>query len=154
MDQVTQLAKEVETLKREATLQNFKLTTLEKLSHDNLEGQAKLINEMHELTTGIRLLVEKQQSSKESADRMWKEHDALNARVGVIETAQKVNQPVIDGIRSINSKLILVIITAMLATVVAPAATVTMILDNISKRQVQNEQRQAERHQEQQSREH
>lgn len=141
MDEIKQLSKEVEGLKQQATLQSYKLSQLEEIGQQNVSGQTALISELHELTAGIRVMVQRQDHAKESAKRMWKEHEDLRNRVSDVEKWQSTNSDVVNGVKAINSKLVSVVVVALLATVVAPAATVTLVLSNLTAKQSHYEQK-------------
>lgn len=145
-------------LKTTVMRQGDKLTSIEVLTRTIAEGQKtsehsylELIRELHEHTTAVSLMTERLSTTKESADRMWREHDSLKKEVGnVSERINKfrtesiardtnlrliceANQPVIDGVRALNKRVMSIILAALLASIIAPAATVSYVLSQVQK---------------------
>lgn len=87
---------------------------LQQLSKDHAAtiGETRgLVRELHDLTGTLKVYIEKSDVLSESNKRLWAQHESLDARLDNVEKQQAVNQPIIEGLRSLNSKVLTVIIT-------------------------------------------
>lgn len=124
MADITELAQRV-------ALIDQKVDAINRRTDESSRSQAQLVKELHELTSTIRVMIEKQDHVKETADRMWHQHEALSERVQTLELFRATNEPIINGVRDLNKKVVGMVFAALLAAVVAPFATATYVLKQL-----------------------
>lgn len=113
-----------------------KLDTIAQRTEESSRNNSKLVEELHNLTGAIREMVVKQDHARDSADRMWRQHEDLSLRVRSLESIQAANAPVIAGVRDLNKKIVGMVMAALLAAVIAPFATVTYVIKQLPEQAV------------------
>jgi predicted transcriptional regulator len=98
----------------------LQLTGMERMMNEGLIEQRQLVRELHEMTSSFKVYIERHDQVNESNKKVWalveKQADSINN----LQQQAATNQPVIDAIRTLNGKIIWLVISA-LAT---PAAIV------------------------------
>lgn len=110
-DELTRLQSRVDQHERE--IEQISLSTREMI-----EGQKQVAKSLQELTISLNQYVVKH-------DFVSKQNDELAKDVRVLREQHAANQPVIDGIKTLNGKLVWLVISAFVTTgsVVAFIAT-------------------------------
>lgn len=147
MTDITELAAKVALLDQ-------KLDTIAQRTEESSRNNSKLVEELHSLTGAIREMVVKQDHARDSADRMWRQHEDLSLRVRSLESVQAANAPVIAGVRDLNKKIVGMVMAALLAAVIAPFATVTYVIKQLPEQAVSRNEEATPRNTEQQPRQH
>ena len=99
---------------------DLRLNGMEKLMTESVTEQRQLVRELHEMTSSFKVYIERHDQVSESNRRVWAMVEQQGSAIGAIQNKAAENQPVIDAIRTLNAKLIWLVISA-LAT---PAAIV------------------------------
>ena len=99
---------------------DLRLTGMEKLMAESVNEQRQLVRELHEMTSSFKVYIERHDQVSESNRRVWAMVEQQASAIAVMQQKAAENQPVIDAIRTLNNKLIWLIVSA-LAT---PAAVV------------------------------
>lgn len=99
---------------------DLRLTGMEKLMAESVTEQRQLVRELHEMTSSFKVYIERHDQVSESNRRVWAMVEQQGLAIGSIQNKAAENQPVIDAIRTLNNKLIWLVVSA-LAT---PAAVV------------------------------
>jgi uncharacterized coiled-coil DUF342 family protein len=133
MTDVTQVVAE---LTAKVAVLDQKLDTIAQRTDESSRSNSKLVEELHNLTGAIREMVVKQDHARDSADRMWRQHEDLSLRVRSLESVQAANAPVIAGVRDLNKKIVGMVMAALLAAVIAPFATVTYVIKQLPEQAV------------------
>jgi len=99
---------------------DLRLNGMEKLMTESVNEQRQLVRELHEMTSSFKVYIERHDQVSESNRRVWAMVEQQASAIAVMQQKAAENQPVIDAIRTLNNKLIWLIVSA-LAT---PAAVV------------------------------
>jgi hypothetical protein len=99
---------------------DLRLNGMEKLMTDSVNEQRQLVRELHEMTSSFKVYIERHDQVSESNRRVWAMVEQQGSAIGTIQNKAAENQPFIDAIRTLNNKLIWLVVSA-LAT---PAAIV------------------------------
>lgn len=153
---MTDMSEKVSNLSQQVAVISEKLDSIDERNREASRLNSNLVEELHQLTGAIREMVVKQDHAKESADRMWRQHEELQKRVSSLEAYQISSSPIVEGVRGLNRKVISIVAAALLASVVAPFATVTYIIKQLPEQVVirNDETKPAPRSEEQQPRQH
>ena len=101
-DELIRLQQRVDQHERE--IEQISLSTREMI-----EGQKSVARSLHELTLSLNQYVVKH-------DYVSKQNDELTKEVRKLSMQAAANQPVIDGIKTLNGKLIWLVISAFVTT--------------------------------------
>jgi hypothetical protein len=99
---------------------DLRLNGMERLMTESVTEQRQLVRELHEMTSSFKVYIERHDQVSESNRRVWAMVEQQGLTLGTMQQKAAENQPVIDAIRTLNAKLIWLVISA-LAT---PAAIV------------------------------
>lgn len=92
---------------------DVKLEQVEKLMSESISEQRSLTRELHELTSNFKVYIERHDQVSESNKRIWQQTEKNSEAIHQLQKINEGNQPVIDGIKTINSKLIWLVVSAM-----------------------------------------
>ena len=98
----------------------MQLTSMERMMSEGLIEQRQLVRELHEMTSSFKVYIERHDQVNESNKKVWTLVEKQAESIGDLQRQAAANQPVINAIRTLNSKFIWFVISA-LAT---PAAIV------------------------------
>jgi predicted transcriptional regulator len=98
----------------------MQLTSMERMMNEGLIEQRQLVRELHEMTSSFKVYIERHDQVNESNKKVWTLVEKQADSIGDLQRQAAANQPVINAIRTLNSKIIWLVISA-LAT---PAAIV------------------------------
>lgn len=122
---------DIAELAQRVALIDQKVDAINRRTDESNRSQSQLIKELHELTSAIRVMTEKQGHVEKTAERIWTQHEALTGRVQTLELFRATNEPIINGVRDLNKKVVGMVFAALLAAVVAPFATATYVLKQL-----------------------
>ena len=88
--------------------------------NEGLIEQRQLVRELHEMTSSFKVYIERHDQVNESNKKVWALVEKQSDSINNLQQQAATNQPVIDAIRTLNGKIIWLVISA-LAT---PAAIV------------------------------
>lgn len=111
---------EIQDLKLIAREHELRLNSMEKMTTEGIAEQRQLVRELHALTSKFDVYIERHDQVSESNKRLWDMLQHQSKDIAILKDTASANQPVIDGIRNLNSKLIWLIVSA----VFAPTATI------------------------------
>ena len=92
---------------------DVKLEQVERLMSESIGEQRSLTRELHELTSNFKVYIERHDQVSESNKRIWQQTEKNSEAIHQLQKLNEGNQPVIDGIKTINSKLVWLVISAM-----------------------------------------
>ena len=98
----------------------LQLTGMERMMNEGLIEQRQLVRELHEMTSSFKVYIERHDQVNESNKKVWALVEKQADSISNLQQQAATNQPVIDAIRTLNGKIIWLVISA-LAT---PAAIV------------------------------
>jgi hypothetical protein len=98
----------------------LQLTGMERMMNEGLIEQRQLVRELHEMTSSFKVYIERHDQVNESNKKVWALVEKQSDSINNLQQQAATNQPVIDAIRTLNGKIIWLVISA-LAT---PAAIV------------------------------
>jgi predicted transcriptional regulator len=98
----------------------MQLTGMERMMNEGLIEQRQLVRELHEMTSSFKVYIERHDQVNASNKKVWALVEKQADSITDLQRQAATNQPVIDAIRTLNSKIIWLVISA-LAT---PAAIV------------------------------
>jgi hypothetical protein len=98
----------------------LQLTGMERMMNEGLIEQRQLVRELHEMTSSFKVYIERHDQVNESNKKVWALVEKQSDSIHKLQQQAATNQPVIDAIRTLNGKIIWLVISA-LAT---PAAIV------------------------------
>ena len=98
----------------------LQLTGMERMMNEGLIEQRQLVRELHEMTSSFKVYIERHDQVNESNKKVWALVEKQADSITNLQQQAATNQPVIDAIRTLNGKIIWLVISA-LAT---PAAIV------------------------------
>ena len=98
----------------------LQLTGMERMMNEGLIEQRQLVRELHEMTSSFKVYIERHDQVNESNKKVWALVEKQSESISNLQQQAATNQPVIDAIRTLNGKIIWLVISA-LAT---PAAIV------------------------------
>lgn len=122
---------DIAELAQRVALVDQKVDAINRRTDESNRSQSQLIKELHELTSAIRVMTEKQGHVEKTAERIWSQHEVLAGRVQKLELFRATNEPIINGVRDLNKKVVGMVFAALLAAVVAPFATATYVLKQL-----------------------
>jgi len=102
---------------------DLRLGGMEKLMSESVIEQRQLVRELHDMTSSFKVYIERHDQVSESNKRVWQTVQQQADTLNLIQRSLAENQPVIDAIRTLNQKLVWLVISA-LAT---PAAVITYV---------------------------
>ena len=85
---------------------DLKLVQIERLMTDTITEQRDLVRELHRLTSKFDVYIERHDQVNEAAKRLWSAHEIHAKDINTLQNIVASNQPIIDGIRSLNAKLV------------------------------------------------
>ena len=97
---------EVQDLQMTVREHDIKLNQIEKLMTASISEQRQLVNQLHELTGKFGIYIERHDQVNESSKRLWTAFEQHSKELSALKSISASNQPIIDGIRSLNAKLI------------------------------------------------
>lgn len=118
-------------LAQRVALIDQKVDAINRRTDESYRSQSQLIKELHELTSAIHVMTEKQCHAEKTAERIWSQHEVLTSRVQTLELFRATNEPIIDGVRDLNKKVMGMVLAALLAAVVAPFTTAAYVLKQL-----------------------
>lgn len=108
-----------------------RIKLMEDQSLRNTEQMAALLGELHDLSGSLRETVltfkeytVKHDNLKESNEKLWHKFESQSEAMAKINLVNAANQQTIDGIVAIKSKIMLIIVAAVLSPVTVGAALV------------------------------
>ena len=99
---------------------DLRLNGMERLMTESVTEQRQLVRELHEMTSSFKVYIERHDQVSESNRRVWAMVEQQGLTLGTVQQKAAENQPIIDAIRTLNDKLIWLVISAL----VTPAAIV------------------------------
>lgn len=97
---------EIHELQMTVREHDIKLSRIEKLTEDGLAEQRQLINGLHTLTSKLDVYIERHDQVNESSKRLWTAYEQHSRDIATLQNISASNQPIIDGLRSLNAKLV------------------------------------------------
>lgn len=97
-----------------------RLNMMDRMVSEGITEQRQLVRELHALTSRLDVYIEKHDQVSETHKRLWNQLENQEKEIDVLKEMASANQPVIDGIRNLQSKLIWLIVS----TVLSPAAII------------------------------
>jgi chromosome segregation ATPase len=105
-DALTRLQQKVDQHERE--IEQIGLSTKEMV-----DGQKQVSKSIHELTVSLNRYIDRQEMASKQSDEFKDKQEKQAHQITQMREQMAANQPVLDGIRTINGKLIWLIISAM-----------------------------------------
>lgn len=105
-DVLTRLQQKVDQHERE--IEQIGLSTKEMI-----DGQKQVSKSIHELTVSLNRYIDRQEMASRQSDEFKDKQEKQAFQISQMREQMAANQPVLDGIRTINGKLIWLIISAM-----------------------------------------
>lgn len=91
---------------------------------DSITEQRQLVRELHALTSKFDVYIERHDQVSEANKRLWNALENHNRDIADLKDAAAANQPIIDGIRNLNSKLVWLVVSAVLSPAAIGAAVI------------------------------
>lgn len=101
---------------------DIRLGAMDKMMTESITEQRQLVRELHALTSKFDVYIERHDQVSEANKRLWNALESHDKDIDALKEAAAANQPVIDGIRNLNSKLIWLIVSAILSPAAIGAA--------------------------------
>lgn len=119
-DALTRLQQKVDQHERE--IEQIGLSTKEMI-----DGQKQVSKSIHELTVSLNRYIDRQEMASRQSDEFKDKQEKQAFQISQMREQMAANQPVLDGIRTINGKLIWLIISAMATPAVVLAYMTTKL---------------------------
>ena len=91
---------------------------------DGIAEQRQLVRELHALTSKFDVYIERHDQVSEANKRLWNALENHNRDIDALKDAASANKPIIDGIRNLNSKLVWLVVSAVLSPAAIGAAVI------------------------------
>ena len=80
---------------------------------ESVTEQKQLVRELHELTSSFKVYIERHDQVNEASRRLWTIVDAQQKEISELKDFVSASEPMIEGLRGINSKLVWMVISAL-----------------------------------------
>lgn len=98
----------------------LKISSMDRMMSESITEQRQLVRGLNALTNKFDVYIERHDQVSEANKRLWNQLESQEKEIDTLKEIASANQPVIDGIRNLQSKLIWLIIS----TVLSPAAII------------------------------
>lgn len=107
---------------------DIKLAAIDRTVMESITEQRQLIRELHSLTNEFKVYIERNDQVSRASERLWSVVDQHNKDISLLKESYSANQPVIDGIRTLNNKLIWMVFAAVLTPITMGAALIFKVV--------------------------
>lgn len=97
---------------------DMKLEAMSRLMTESIGEHRQLVKELHALTNKFGIYIERHDQVSESNKRLWVQQQMQDADIHKLQQVIATNQPIIEGLRTLNGKLLWLVLSA----VISPAA--------------------------------
>jgi predicted nucleic acid-binding Zn-ribbon protein len=115
---------EIQNLQLKVQEHDLKLSSMDRMMTDSVTEQRQIVRELHALTSKFDVYIERHDQVSESNKRLWNALENHNRDIADLKDATAANQPIIDGIRNLNSKLVWLVVSAVLSPAAISAAVI------------------------------
>jgi len=115
---------EIQNLQLKVQEHDIKLSSMDRMMTDSITEQRQLVRELHALTSKFDVYIERHDQVSEANKRLWNALENHNRDIADLKDAAAANQPIIDGIRNLNSKLVWLVVSAVLSPAAIGAAVI------------------------------
>lgn len=99
---------------------DLRLGSMDRMMSESITEQRQLVRGLNALTSKFDVYIERHDQVSEANKRLWNQLESQEKEIDTLKEIASANQPVIDGIRNLQSKLIWLIVS----TVLSPAAII------------------------------
>lgn len=103
---------------------DLRLNAIDRIMTESVTEQKQLVRELHELTTSFKVYIERHDQVNEASRRLWLIVDRQQEEISELKDFVSASQPMLEGLRGINSKLVWMVISAL----GSPALMVTLYM--------------------------
>lgn len=107
---------------------DIRLTATDKMVAESITEQRQIIRELHSLTNEFKVYIERNDQIGKASERLWSVVDQHNKDIALLKETSAANQPVIDAIRTLNNKLIWMVVAALLTPITMGAAIIFKVV--------------------------
>lgn len=115
---------DIQNLQLKVQEHDIKLSSMDRMMTDSITEQRQLVRELHALTSKFDVYIERHDQVSEANKRLWNALENHNRDIADLKDAAAANQPIIDGIRNLNSKLVWLVVSAVLSPAAIGAAVI------------------------------
>lgn len=115
---------DIQNLQLKVQEHDIKLSSMDRMMTDSITEQRQLVRELHALTSKFDVYIERHDQVSEANKRLWNALENHNRDIADLKDAASANQPIIDGIRNLNSKLVWLVVSAVLSPAAIGAAVI------------------------------
>jgi predicted transcriptional regulator len=101
---------------------DIRLNAIDRIMTESVTEQKQLVRELHELTSSFKVYIERHDQVNEASRRLWTIVDAQQKEISELKDFVSASEPMIEGLRGINSKLVWMVISALGSPAVMIAA--------------------------------
>jgi predicted transcriptional regulator len=92
---------------------DIRLNAIDRIMTESVTEQKQLVRELHELTSSFKVYIERHDQVNEASRRLWTIVDAQQKEISELKDFVSASEPMIEGLRGINSKLVWMVISAL-----------------------------------------
>jgi len=92
---------------------DLRLNAIDRIMTESVTEQKQLVRELHELTSSFKIYIERHDQVNEASRRLWAIVDRQQNEIADIKDFVSASEPMLDGLRGINSKLVWMVISAL-----------------------------------------
>lgn len=93
-----------------------------------IEEQRLLVRELHALTGKFGIYIERHDQVSEANKRLWSAFERQANEITSLQNTASANQPIIEGIKNLNAKLVWLVISAVISPAAIGAAIVFKVM--------------------------
>ena len=113
---------DLEMLRQRVDSHQAAIEQMESSTQRMLDKMDRVADELSKLTTCFREYTIKHEYVEKQNDKMRVEVDLMDSEIRLLQQHQAASQPIIDGVRSLNAKLIWFVVAAVLSPIGAAFA--------------------------------
>lgn len=92
---------------------DLRLNAIDRIMTESVTEQKQLVRELHELTSSFKVYIERHDQVNEASRRLWSIVDRQQEEISELKDFVSASEPMLDGLRGINSKLVWMVISAL-----------------------------------------
>lgn len=100
---------------------DLRLNAVDKIMTESVSEQKHLVRELHELTSSFKVYIERHDQVNESSRRLWSMVERQQEEINTLKEFAQSSTPLIEGLKTLNGKLVWLVVAAMATPAVGAA---------------------------------